>query len=153
MTKQILMDYIDACELEKETKHDIEVLRKKRKTVVTGSVRGSNPDFPYQEQHFKISGTAFNYTDDMELRRKEKILIERKQNAEKIKTEVESWLNTVPVRMQRIIRYKIFEGMTWEETATKIGKKATGDSVKKEYQRFMKGFEVCPECPTCPDTK
>lgn len=137
LTKQILMDYIDACELEKETKHDIEVLRKKRKTVVTGNVRGSNPDFPYQEQHFKISGTAFNYTDDMELRRKKKILIERKQNAEKIKTEVESWLNTVPVRMQRIIRYKIFEGMTWEETATKIGKKATGESVRMEFNRFM----------------
>ena len=153
MTKQILMDYIDACELIKETQHDIEELRKKRKTVVTGSVKGSNPDFPYQEQHFGISGTAFNYTDDIELRRKEKILIERKQNAEKIKTEVESWLNAVPVRMQRIIRYKIFEGMTWEETATKIGKKATGDSVKKEYQRFMKEIKVCPECPTCPDTK
>ncbi len=137
MTKQILIDYIDACELIKETQHDIEELRKKRKTVVTGSVKGSNPDFPYQEQHFKIAGTAFSYTDDMELRRKEKILIERKQNAEKIKTEVESWLNTVPVRMQRIIRYKIFEGMTWEETATKIGKKATGEGIRMEFNRFI----------------
>lgn len=137
MTKQILMDYIDACELIKETEHDIKELRKKRKNVVTGNVKGSNPNFPYQEQHFKISGTAFNYTDDVELRRKEKILIERKQNAEKIKIEVESWLNTVSVRMQRIIKYKIFEGMTWEETATKIGKKATGESVRMEFNRFM----------------
>lgn len=132
------MDYIDARELEKETKRDIEELRKKRKTIVTGSVKGSNPDFPYQEQRFGISGTAFNYTDDLELRQKEKILVERKQNAEKIKTEVESWLNTVPVRMQRIIRYKIFEGMTWEKTAEKIGKKATGESIRKEFAAFMK---------------
>lgn len=138
MTKQILMDYIDACELIKETQHDIEELRKKKKTIVTGSVKGSNPDFPYQEQHFKIAGTAFNYTDDLELRRKEKILVERKQNAEKIKTEVEEWLNMVPVRMQRIIRHKIFGGMTWEETAKRIGKKATGESVRKEFATFMK---------------
>lgn len=137
LTKQILMDYIDACELIKETQHDIEELRKKRKTIVTGSVKGSNPDFPYQEQHFKIAGTAFNYTDDLELRRKEKILVERKQNAEKIKTEVETWLNTVPVRMQRIMRYKIFEGLTWEETATKIGKKATGEGIRMEFNRFI----------------
>lgn len=137
MTKQILMDYIDACGLIKETQHDIEELRKKRKTVVTGSVKGSNPDFPYQEQHFGISGTAFNYTDDIELRRKEKILIERKQNAEKIKVEVEGWLNMIPARMQRIIRYKIFEGLTWEDTATKIGKKATGEGIRMEFNRFI----------------
>jgi hypothetical protein len=46
---------------------------------------------------------------------------------------------TIPARMQRIIRWKLFEGLTWEETAAKLGRKATGDSVKKEFQRFMIG--------------
>ena len=142
MTKQILMDYIDACALVEETQHDIKELRKKRKTVVTGSVKGSNPNFPYQEQHFKIAGTAFNYTDDLELRRKEKILIERKQKAEKIKLEVEEWMNDIPVRMQRIIKYKIFEGMTWEQTANKIGKNATGEGIRMKFERFMKKNKV-----------
>ena len=44
---------------------------------------------------------------------------------------------TIPIRMQRIIRYKIFEELTWEQTAAKIGRKATGESAKKEFQRFM----------------
>ncbi len=62
----------------------------------------------------------------------------RKADAEKIKTKVEEWMNTLPVRMQRIIRYKVFEGMTWQQVAKKIGRKATEESVKKEFQRFLK---------------
>ena len=46
--------------------------------------------------------------------------------------------DTLPVRMQRIIRYKVFEGMTWQQVAKKIGRKATEESVKKEFQRFLK---------------
>ena len=44
---------------------------------------------------------------------------------------------TIPQRMQRIIRYKIFEDMTWTEVAARMGRNATELSVKKEYQRFM----------------
>jgi len=40
-------------------------------------------------------------------------------------------------RVQRIIRYKIFENLTWEEVAVKMGRKATAESVRKEYQRFL----------------
>lgn len=45
---------------------------------------------------------------------------------------------TIPIRMQRIIRYKIFEELTWEQTAVKIGRKATENGLKKEFERFMK---------------
>ena len=145
--KQILRDYIDACELIKETEADIMRLRKKRKTVVQTNVSVSNPDFPYNPQHFKIQGTTFTYREDGQLRMEEKLLEERKANAENLKMDVEAWMNTIPNRMQRIIRYKIFDGMTWEQVARRIGRKATGESVKKEFQRFMK---VCPECPDCP---
>lgn len=137
MDKKILNDYIDACALVKETEADIRRLRKKRKTVIQTNVRGSNPSFPYQEQHFKVQGTTFTYQDDGNLRLEEKLLEQRKENAEKIKKQVEEWLLTIPIRMQRIIRYKIFEEMTWEQTAVKMGRKATGESVKKEFQRFM----------------
>ena len=40
--------------------------------------------------------------------------------------------------MQRIIRYKIFEGMTWEQVAVKMGRKATADSVRMEMERFLR---------------
>lgn len=137
MEKHILQDYIDACELIKETEADIRKLKKKRKTIIQTNVKGSNPDFPYQEQHFRIQGTTFTYTDDRQLRIEEGLLEERKANAEKIKLQVEAWMNTIPSRMQRIIRHKIFEGITWEETASKLGRKATGEGVRMEYQRFV----------------
>ncbi len=138
MDKKILNDYIDACELIKETEKDIRRLKKKRKTVIQTNVKGSNPRFPYQEQHFKVQGTTFTYQDDGNLRLEEMLLEQRKENAEKIKRQVEEWMLTIPIRMQRIIRYKIFEELTWEQTAVKIGRKATENGLKKEFERFMK---------------
>ena len=134
------MDYIDVCELIKETENDIARLKKKRKIISSDNVKGSNLDFPYQEQHFKIEGTTFTDKDDLKLRREEKILNERKLNAEKIKSDVEEWMNTVPVRMQRIIRYKFFEGLSWEQTAVKIKKNISGEKLRKEFERFIKNF-------------
>lgn len=138
MDKKILNNYIDACALVKETEKDIRRLKKKRKTVIQTNVKGSNPSFPYQEQHFKVQGMTFTYQDDGNLRMEEKLLEQRKENAEKIKKQVEEWMLTIPIRMQRIIRYKVFEEMTWEQTAAKIGRKATENGLKKEFERFMK---------------
>ncbi len=137
MDKKILNDYIDACELIKETEKDIRRLKKKRKTVIQTNVKGSNPRFPYQEQHFNVQGTTFTYQDDGNLRLEEKLLEQRREKAEEIKRKVEEWMLTIPIRMQRIIRYKVFEEMTWEQTAAKIGRKATGEGVRKEFERFM----------------
>ena len=137
MDKNILNDYIDACALVQETERDIRALKKKRKTIIQTNVSGSNPDFPYQPQHFKIEGTTFNYADDSALRWDEGLLERRKANAEKIKLNVEEWMLTIPARMQRIIRWKFFEGLTWDEVAVKMGRNATGESVKKEFQRFF----------------
>ena len=98
--------YVDACEMIRETEQDIKRLQRKRQTIVTGSVKGSMNDFPYAETHFKIEGTSFTYTDDAQLRIEEKLLEERKAQSEEIKLQVEQWMNGIPVRMQRIIRYK-----------------------------------------------
>lgn len=136
MDKNILEQYIDACELIKETEEDIRKLKRK-KSVVKDSVKGSNPDFPYQPQSFHIEGNREEVKDKICLEYEEKLLKERKANAERIKLDVESWMNTIPMRMQRIIRLKIFEGMTWEDTAKKIGQNATEGSIKMEFQRFF----------------
>ena len=59
MDKHILDQYIDACALIKKTEKDIQKLRQKKGTVVQTNVSGSNPEYPYNPQHFKIQGTAF----------------------------------------------------------------------------------------------
>lgn len=137
MDKRILDQYIDACALIEETKKDIQKLRQKKRTVIQTNVSGSNPEHPYNPQHFKIQGTTFTFREDSQLRMEEKLLEKRKEDAEKIKIQVEEWMNTIPQRMQRIIKYKVFENMTWQQVAKKMGRKATESSVKMEYQRFM----------------
>lgn len=136
--KQILQDYIDACELIKETEQDIQRLQRKKKTVIQTNVKGSNPEFPYQEQHFKIQGTAFTYSEDGKLRWEEKLLEEQKAAAEEKKRQVEEWMLTVPARMQRIIRFKFFQKKSWEEVAMQMKGKNTENGLKKEFERFMK---------------
>ena len=137
MEKKVLEQYIDACELIKETEKDIRRLKKKRQTIVQTNVSGSNPEFPYNPQHFNIAGTAFTYEEDSRLRYEEKILEERREQAQRLKVEVEQWMNHIPQRMQRIIKYKVFEGLSWSQVASKLGRKATEESVKKEYHRFF----------------
>lgn len=137
MDKNILSQYIDACELIRETEEEIKKLNRKKKTVIQTNVSGSNPEFPYNPQHFKIQGTTFNYADDSQLRYQKKILEERKSQAEQLKTNVEEWLNTIPPRMQRIIKHKVFEELTWQQVARKMGRRATEGSIKMEFQRFF----------------
>ena len=138
MDKAILQDYIDACELVKETEAEIRKLNRKKRTVVQTNVKGSSPDFPYIEQHFRIQGTTFTVKDDSHLRYEEKALAQRKARAEEVKHQVDEWLLTVPRRMQRIIRYRYLEGMTWEQVAARMGRRATADSVRMELNNFLK---------------
>ena len=82
MEKSILEQYIDACELIKETEKDMQKLKKKKKTIVQTNVSGSNPEHPYNPQHFKIQGTTFTFREDSQLRMEEKVLKKRKADAQ-----------------------------------------------------------------------
>lgn len=139
MDKQILEQYIDACELIKDTEEEIRKLRKRRRQIQQDSVKGSSHEFPYTLQTYHLEGLGYAAVKDPdELERREKLLEERIRRAEQIKGQVEVWLLTVSPRMQRIIRYRVFEEMSWEQVAKRMGGKATGESVKKEFQRFLK---------------
>lgn len=138
MDKEILKQYIDACEQVKEAKEDILRLKKNRKKIVQDRVSGSAHEFPYTVQSFHIEGLSYPVVKDPdELDRREAILQERLQKAEEIKREVDAWMLTIPQRMQRIIRYRVFEELSWSEVAIRMGRKATADSVRMEYLRFM----------------
>ena len=139
MDKEILRQYIDACEQVKEAKQDILKLKKNRKRIVQDRVSGSAHEFPYTAKSFRIEGLSYPVVKDPdELDRREAILQERLQRAEEIKRRVEAWVLTIPQRMQRIIRYRVFEEMTWAEVAQRMGRRATPDGIRKEYENFMK---------------
>ena len=139
MDKGILEQYIDACELVKETEEQIRRLKNNRKTVVVDTVKGSMHDFPYAPKSFRQEGIAYaTVADPGQIDRAELLLEERKAAAAQIKFQVEVWLQTIPLRMQRIIRYRIFEELSWRQVAMKMGRRATEASVKMEFQRFFK---------------
>ncbi len=139
MDKEVLEQYIDACELIKETEADIQRVKKQRKTIIQDSVKGSMHDFPYAAQSFKIQGMTYSAVREPgALAAYERLLEERKARAEEIKVQVEAWLNTIPQRMQRIIRFRFFEENTWSEVAKRIGRNATPDGIRKEFENFMK---------------
>lgn len=137
MDKAILQEYIDACELVKETEKEIQKLNRKKKTIIQTNVKGSMHEFPYVEQHFKVQGTTFTVKDDSSLRYEEKLLEQQKARAEQIKLQVEEWMLTIPSRMQRIVKYRYLEGFSWGQVAINIGRKASADSVRKEFERFL----------------
>lgn len=58
--------------------------------------------------------------------------------ASTIRAAVDENIKDAPLRIQRMIRFKYMEGMTWEEVAKNIGGRATEDSVRKEIERFLK---------------
>ena len=136
MDKKILEDYIDACEFIKETEAEIKKLEKKKR-FVQDKVRGSNPDWPYEERSFSLGGSVETAADAFTLAREKRILEEQRKEASDLKLGVEEWMKEIPFRMQRIIRYKFFNELTWEEVATLMGRKCTAGSVRMEYQRFM----------------
>lgn len=130
MDKRILEEYIDACEVTKEAEAEIRKLESKKNITANETVSGSNPEFPYNPQHFKVQGTTYSYSDDVRIRQK-------KEKAEQLKLQVEVWMISIPFRMQRIIKYKIFEEMTWQQVADRMGRNTTEASVKMEFKRFF----------------
>lgn len=107
MEKTILQDYVDACELIKDTEKDIRKLNQKRNAVI-----------------FKIQGNTFAGEEDSRLRHEEKLLEQRKAGAEQIKWQVEEWMMTLSARMQRIaeglLRGEIVPGKEGPLTAAPI---------------------------------
>lgn len=136
MDKRVLEDYIDACEFIKETEAEIKKLEMKKK-FVQDKVRGSNPDWPYEERSFSLGGSVETAADAFTLAREKRILEEQRKVASDLKLGVEEWMKEIPFRMQRIIRYKFFNRLSWEEVAMLMGRKCTAGSVRMEYQRFM----------------
>lgn len=136
MDKKILEDYIDACEFIKETEAEIKKLEMKKR-FVQDKVRGSNPDWPYEERSFSLGGSVETAADAFTLAREKRILEEQRKVASDLKLGVEEWMKEIPYRMQRIIRYKFFNRLSWEEVAMLMGRKCTAGSVRMEYQRFM----------------
>ena len=64
MDKQILEQYIDACELVKDTEEEIRKLRKCRRQIQQDTVKGSSHEFPYTLQTYHLEGLGYAAVKD-----------------------------------------------------------------------------------------
>ena len=139
MDKDILRQYIDACAIVKETEEEIRRIKRQRKTIVQGVVKGSMQGFPYTEQTYHIEGIPYSVVQDpRSLEVEEGLLGQQKANPQDLKLKVEGWMLTIPMRIQRIIRYKIFQKLSWDEVATKMNEGKSGDAYRKQLDDFLK---------------
>ena len=122
--KQVLNDYVDACELVRETEEDIEILQNEESMMTSDKVKGSMEEYPYIETSFNIKGADERQVEH--LRRKRMILNERKAKAESIKLRALEVINQAPIRIQRIIRFRYEKKLTWEEVADRMKGSTSG---------------------------
>ncbi|WP_313261027.1 RNA polymerase subunit sigma-70 [Lacrimispora sp.] len=132
-----LNDYIDAKELYDETVKEIARLQRRKGTVLQDSVKGSMQEFPYAAKSFHIAGIVYSSEDDSRLRQDEDILAERARTTGETRRMVERYMNRIPARMQRIIKYKLFERESWDTVAARLGGNKTGDAIRKEFDNFV----------------
>lgn len=130
--KDIIKNYVDACELIKEIDESINNI--KVSTYAHDIVSGSSPEFPYHRIGIHISGSS----PDPKKEKERDLLYRRRQMAYELKTKAEEEMSMMPARIQRIIRYKIMDGMRWEEVAEKMGRGCTGNSIRMEFNRYFR---------------
>lgn len=131
MNKNIFKDYIDACELEKELEERIRKLEEEG--IAHDVVSGSNPNFPFQAQHFHVEGEKKQTGIEAEWIK----LSRQHDKVKQIRQQVEEIMEQAPARIQRIIKFKFFDRLSWEQVAIKMGKETTGDNIRMELNRFL----------------
>lgn len=101
----------------------IKTLQKEQPQVEYASVRGSNPDFPYQPMSFHFNG--YNIREDEHRRQKvEQAIIKLQQKKDKLlalEDEIESFIDSIDdITLRLIFRYKYLDNSTYEEIGRKL---------------------------------
>lgn len=124
-------------------KREIELLQDQiinlESEIVTDKVRGSDPEHPYTEKSFYITGFAHE-----EHSRKMKRLKERLQrrlgDLMDLVVEINEYIETIDDSLLRqIITLRHVNGLTWDQVAASIGGGNTADSVRMMHDRFLEG--------------
>lgn len=141
VSKEVLVQYIDLREEQKEVTERISKLEKQIDKIESeGAVIDKVSGGAGGMQHFRIEG--FPYP---EYSRKKTLLYNRKAILSELEMEITERLNEVEQfiksvqdsHLRRIITYRVVEGLSWNEVAYKIGGGNTEDSVRKAFERFM----------------
>lgn len=131
MTKEALEEYLD---IQAEIKDLERRIKQRGKEIVTDTVMGSDPDYPYINHPVSIYGVQ---TDD-ELQARRRKLIKKLKEQE---SGIEEFIESLPrSRERRIVRYRAIDGMNWNEIAAKMGYRYSEDGVRMIFSRAIKNI-------------
>ena len=144
MDKDILVQYTDLQEEIRDIRRRAErargqMERMETEGTVLDAVIGTRQDGTFGS--IRIEG--FPYADYEKRRRSlQSYLLKLAEMEEKLlelTNQAEEYINSIEdSRMRRIVQYRIMDRLSWYEVADKMGGKATSDSCKKYFERFLK---------------
>lgn len=103
-------------------------------------VTGSNSEFPYQPRSFTIEG--YNIQDIDRLNKVKSLLVDRKNDCENMKLEIEKFISTIPdSRTRRVFQYRYIDGLSWQAIAMRIGKVHESYPRRDIHDKYLEGLE------------
>lgn len=146
MDKDILVQYTDLQEEIRDIRRRAErahgqMERLETEGTVLDAVKGTRQDGTFGS--IRIEG--FPYADYEKRRRSlQSYLLKLAEMEEKLlelTNQAEEYINSIEdSRMRRIVQYRILDGLSWYEVADRMGGKATSDSCRMYYERFLQKF-------------
>lgn len=131
LTKEALEEYLDIQEEIKDLERRID---QREKELVTDTVMGSDPNYPYINHPVSICGVKTD--DELQSRRRKLIASLKEQEA-----GVEEFIESLPrSKERRIVRYRAIDGMSWNEVAAKMGHRYSEDGARKVFERSIQKY-------------
>ena len=142
MEKNVLKQYISLKKEIEDINIRIQKLQIKLKAInEAGNVKDAVKGGAGGLQTFHVEGFPVAEEDETKylLQKNIRILEERKAKAAELVVKVESYINTIDdSRMRRMITYRYIDNLSWLNVAKKMGKEYTGESCRKQIERFLK---------------
>ena len=130
LTKERLEQYRDICKEIEEIKADIA----KRELLVTDTVIGSAPDYPYTTHPISVQGLADYHGKRLSVT---KTLKDRAVRLETERDEIEKFLSEISdSNVRRIIRMRYIERKSWQHIAHKM--EITESGARMIINRYLK---------------
>jgi hypothetical protein len=146
LDKDILVQYTDLQEEIRDIRRRAErahgqMERLETEGTVLDAVKGTRQDGTFGS--IRIEG--FPYADYEKRRRSlQSYLLKLADMEEKLlelTNQAEEYINSIEdSRMRRIVQYRILDGLSWYEVADRMGGKATSDSCRMYFERFLQKF-------------
>lgn len=146
MDRDILVQYTDLQEEIRDIRRRAErahgqMERLETEGTVLDAVKGTRQDGTFGS--IRIEG--FPYADYEKRRRSlQSYLLKLADMEEKLlelTNQAEEYINSIEdSRMRRIVQYRILDGLSWYEVADRMGGKATSDSCRMYFERFLQKF-------------